>query len=117
MFDEDADQFAVARIDVVGPLDAGVDAEFGEGVAEGQRYGFRKQKLFGDGQECRFEYQREGEILAFGARPAVTPLSAPGGLALGPHDVAVAVLCVACVVVGRGGFLNAVNHRLRSFYG
>ena len=35
---EDADQLAVADVDVVRPLDAGVDAEVGEGVREGQRH-------------------------------------------------------------------------------
>ena len=71
VFDEDADQFFVADIDVVRPFDAGVDAEGGEGVRKRQRDGFGEQELFADGQEHGFEHQREGEVLAFGA--AVRP--------------------------------------------
>ena len=110
MLDEDADQFFVADIDVVRPFDAGVDAEGGEGVRKRQRDGFGEQELFADGQEHGFEHQREGEVLAFGARPRMPPLPAPGGLPFGPDDVAVAVFRPLGVVVGRGGFCDAVNH-------
>lgn len=85
VFDEDADQFFVADIDVVRPFDAGVDAEGGEGVRKRQRDGFGEQELFADGQEHGFEHQREGEVLAFGARPRMPPLPAPGGLPFGPR--------------------------------
>ena len=105
VFDEDADQFFVADIDVVRPFDAGVDAEGGEGVRKRQRDGFGEQELFADGQEHGFEHQREGEVLAFGARPRMPPLPAPGGLPFGPDDVTVAVFRPLGVVVGRGGCL------------
>jgi hypothetical protein len=110
VLDEDADQFFVADIDVVRPFDAGVDAEGGEGVRKRQRDGFGEQELFADGQEHGLEHQREGEVLAFGARPRMSPLPAPGGLPFGPDDVAVTVFRPLGVVVGRGGFCDAVNH-------
>ena len=69
-----------------------------------------EQELFADGQEHGFEHQREGEVLAFGARPRMPPLPAPGGLPFGPDDVAVTVFRPLGVVVGRGGFCDAVNH-------
>ncbi len=110
VLDQDADQLPVAGVDVVGPLDAGLDACLREGVRERQRHGLRQQKLFADGQEPGAEHHREGEVLALGARPRMSPLAAPGGLPFGPYDVAVAVFRVAGVVVRGGGLFDAVDH-------
>ena len=112
VFDQDADQFPVSDVDVVGPLDAGVDAVGGEGVRQGQRHGFGEQELLPDGKEPGFEHHREGEVFTFGAGPRMSPLAASGGLPFGPDDVAVAVFRVAGLVVGRGGFVDTVNHEL-----
>ena len=108
--DQLADQLPVAGIDVVGPLDARVDAERRERVDQSQGNRLRKQKLLAHGQEARFEYEREGEVLPFGAGPRMAALTAPGGLPLGPHDVAVAVLRIAGLVVGRGGLPDMTDH-------
>ena len=110
VLDQDADQLPVAGVDVVGPLDAGLDACLREGVRERQRHGLRQQELLADGQEPGAEHHREGEVLAFGARPRMSPLAAPGGLPFGPYDVAVAVFRVAGVVVRGGGLFDAVDH-------
>lgn len=111
VLDEDADQFFVADIDVVRPFDAGVDAEGGEGVRKRQRDGFGEQELFADGQEHGFEHQREGEVLAFGARPRMPQAArARRSCRSAPDDVAVTVFRPLGIVVGRGGFCDAVNH-------
>ena len=84
----------------------------GEGVREGQRHGFGEQELLPDGKEPGFEHHREGEVFTFGAGPRMSPLAASGGLPFGPDDVAVAVFRVAGFVVGRGGFVDTVDHEL-----
>ena len=45
VFDQHAFEFAVPGVDVVGPLDAGVDAVMGEGVGQRQRQGLAEQEL------------------------------------------------------------------------
>ena len=109
VFDEHAHHLAVAEIDVVGPLDAGVDAESGQAVGQCERHDLREQELLGNGQKRGLEHQREGDALG-GAGPGMAALAAPGGLAFGPDDVAVAVFRASGVVVGRGGLFDAADH-------
>ena len=102
VFDQNADQLAVARIDVVRPFDPGVDAITAEKVRQSQSHRFRKQKLFRNGQKTGFPHQREHQVASLLAAPGMPPLAASGALPLGADRIAVSVARIPGLVVGRG---------------
>ena len=110
VFDQDTHQLAVAGIDVVGPLDAGIDPVGIEGVDQRERHGLREQELLAHRQKRRAQHDRKEKIHPLGTRPRMAPLTAAGRLPLGADHVAVTVTRLACEVVGRGRLRNMIDH-------
>ena len=110
MLDKHAHDLAVADIDVVRPLDAGVDAVSGKHLDKGQGYDLRDGELLARGKKRRLQNEREGHVAAGGTLPDMAPLTAAGGLEFGPHDIALAVTRVTGVVVARRGAFNVMYH-------
>ena len=102
--------FSVADIDVVCPLYPRPDAILRKHIDERQRHNLRHRKLLANRHKGWLQHHREGQVLTFSAMPLVPPLTTPSGLVICPHDIALAILLVASIIVGRGCYIKVVYH-------
>ena len=110
VLDKYADQLSVADIDVVCPLYPRPDAILQEHIDERQRHNLRHRKLLANRHKGWLQHHREGQVLTFSAMPLVPPLTTPSGLVICPHDIALVILFVTSVIVGRSGYVEVVYH-------
>ena len=120
VFDENAGEFAIVVVDVVGPFDFGLYSEFFvDDIDDGHSCRFAERKLANGSEIGGTHKDSEGEILARLSFPRVAALSASGSLIVGDNDRVGQQLRVMLgdIRVGRPYLIEANNLHLVEFNG